>query len=243
MSTEQTPQKNTPSIALGSGGIQLTNLDEAWRFANMIVKAGMAPKAYENKPEAVLIAMQLGMELGISPMASVQSITVINGIPTVYGDAVKALVISNSVCEYIKESFEGETPQAFKATCISKRKGQDPVTTIVTWADIVRAGLDKKAGDMYSKFPKRMLMFKARNWNLRDNFPEVLKGFKIYEDVIDYEDLSKPAEPKAVEKDPAKYNHLKNIKSQPEEVQEAVVVESTTAEPSNLQPGEQTALV
>src|SRR6185295_456507 len=33
--------------------------------------------------------------------------------------------------------------------------------------------------------PQRMLMFRSRGWNLRDNFGDVLKGMPIYEEVID----------------------------------------------------------
>jgi hypothetical protein len=44
--------------------------------------------------EAVLIALQHGAELGLPKMASLQNIAVINGKPSVYGDALMALVQS-----------------------------------------------------------------------------------------------------------------------------------------------------
>ena len=54
-------------IAFGGQGVQLASLDEAYRFANAVVASGFAPRGME-KPESVLIAIQLGMELGMTPM-------------------------------------------------------------------------------------------------------------------------------------------------------------------------------
>ena len=59
-------------IALGAQGVQLASIDEAFRFARAVVASGFAPKGME-KPESVMIAIQLGMELGLTPMAALQN--------------------------------------------------------------------------------------------------------------------------------------------------------------------------
>ncbi len=52
----------------------------------------------------VLVAMQWGAEIGLAPMQALQNIAVINGKPSVYGDAAMALVQASPHCEDIYEA-------------------------------------------------------------------------------------------------------------------------------------------
>ncbi|HHH2239778.1 TPA: hypothetical protein ACPZUV_004417, partial [Yersinia enterocolitica] len=70
------------------------NFEQAQRFAEAIAGSQFAPSNYRGKPNDVLIAMQMGAELGFQPMQSVQGIAVINGRPSVWGDALRALILS-----------------------------------------------------------------------------------------------------------------------------------------------------
>jgi len=83
-----------PVVYEQRGGLVPTNFDEAFRMAAAFAGSGMVPKAYEGKPEAVFVAMQMGAELGIPPLQAVQNIAVINGKPGVYGDMGKALLLA-----------------------------------------------------------------------------------------------------------------------------------------------------
>src|SRR5690606_7457425 len=96
------------------------NIDEALRFADHLSQADIVPKDYQRKPGNVLVAIQWGMELGLQPMQAMQNIAVINGRPSLWGDAVIALVRSSPLCEYVYESDDGET-----ATCRVKRRGEE----------------------------------------------------------------------------------------------------------------------
>jgi hypothetical protein len=55
---------------------------EAVQFANMIAKSTLVPQEYRGKPENIFLALQLGAEIGLSPLQAVQNIAVINGRPT-----------------------------------------------------------------------------------------------------------------------------------------------------------------
>ena len=63
--------------------------------------------------------MQWGAEIGLQPLQAMQNIAVINGRPSLWGDAVLALVRSSGLLE----QFE-ETQTEDMATCTVKRKGQ-----------------------------------------------------------------------------------------------------------------------
>lgn len=178
-------------------GFAPVTLDEAMRFSEMLSKSQMVPKAYQNKPEDVLVAVQWGKELGLAPLQALQNIACINGKPSVYGDAAMALVQASPVCEDIEEFFEGEgTPNPI-AVCIAHRKGRKPVKATFSVEDAKRAGLWGKQGP-WQAYPKRMMQMRARGFALRDAFPDVLKGLITAEEAQDYPETKDitPARPK-----------------------------------------------
>jgi hypothetical protein len=171
-------------INFGEQGVQLASLEDAFRFANAVAASGFAPRGME-KPEAILVAIQLGAELGLTPMSALQNIAVINGRPAIYGDAALALVRSSGLLEVFREEEIGEAgkdTQGVKVT--AKRKGFDEASETFTVADAKLSKLWGKAGP-WSDYPKRMLKFRARGFILRDLFGDVLKGLRTMEEVRD----------------------------------------------------------
>jgi hypothetical protein len=162
-------------------------MTEAIDFSNMLSKSTMVPKAYQNKPEDVLVAVQWGYELGLAPLQALQNIATINGKPSVYGDAAMALVQNSPVCEDVKEYFEGEGTSNPIAVCVAKRKNRTEVISKYSVEDAKRAGLWNKQGP-WTQYPKRMLQMRARGFALRDAFPDVLKGLITVEEAQDYPD-------------------------------------------------------
>ena len=164
-------------------GIEVRNLDDAMKACEIIVKSRISPT--HDTPEKVFVAVQHGMELGLSPMQALQSIAVINGKPALWGDAIPGLIHASGKCEYIKEWIEGEGEKAV-AICETKRKDQGiPYTRRFSVAAAKRAGLMGKKGP-WTDYPQRMLALRARAWALRDAFADVLKGLHAVEEVQDY---------------------------------------------------------
>lgn len=181
-------------IALDKSGVQLRSFDEMARFCRAIVNSGLAPKAFQS-PEAVMVAIQHGMELGLAPMQSLQSIAVVNGRPTLWGDAALALCTAHPSFLDIEESIDGNT-----ATCVIKRRDRSAVVRTFSEADAKRAGLWGKAGP-WQQYPQRMLQMRARSWAMRDAFPDALKGVGIREEVQDYSTAAKPVSGRVVASD------------------------------------------
>jgi hypothetical protein len=180
-----------------ASGLALQSFDDAWRFWQMVAKTDFAPKDFKNKPESCMLAGQHGAELGLGPMQSLQCIAVINGRPTIWGDAALALVQSSAVCEFISEAVEGDGDQMV-ATCIAKRRGYPAPSAIkFSVADAKRAGLWGKSGP-WTQYPRRMLQLRARGFALRDAFPDVLKGLVTAEEVQDYPQAEPAKEPVVV---------------------------------------------
>jgi hypothetical protein len=167
--------------------LALASFDDAFRFAKMVASSEFAPKDFKGKAESCLLAIQHGSEVGLSPMQSLQSIAVINGRPTIWGDAALALVQSSPVCEYVKEYTEGQG-DSLTAVCEAKRRGYPaPTVSRFSMADAKRAGLAGKQGP-WSQYPERMLALRARGFALRNAFADALRGLITAEEAQDYPD-------------------------------------------------------
>jgi len=177
-----------------AGGLALQSFDDAYRFSKMVASSDFAPKDFKGKPESCMLAIQHGSEVGLSPMQSLQSIAVINGRPTIWGDAALALVQSSPVCEYVREYTEGDGEQLV-AVCEAKRKGY-PAPTVVRFsvADAKKAGLWGKAGP-WQNYPARMLTLRARGFALRNAFADALRGLITAEEAQDYPTAAPAHEP------------------------------------------------
>jgi hypothetical protein len=169
-----------------------TTLSEAISFSEMLASSSMIPKAFQGKPEDVLVCVQWGCEIGLAPLQALQNIAVINGKPSIYGDAAMALVQASSVCEDVEEYFEGEGTPNPVAVCVARRKGRKPVTVRFGIDDAKRAGLWGKQGP-WSMYPKRMMQMRARGFALRDAFPDVLRGLITSEEAQDFVESQLPA--------------------------------------------------
>lgn len=197
-------------IAIEESGVSLRSFDEMARFSQAIIASGLAPKSFQT-PESVMVAIQTGMEIGLKPMQALQGIAVINGRPTLWGDAALAIVRAHPDFLNIEEEFErGENEESMMAVCTIERSGQTPTRRTFSVADAKKAGLWKKAGP-WSQYPKRMLAMRARSFAMRDAFPDALKGCGIREEISDI------PKAKARELKPAVDLVLPEPEAQPEE--------------------------
>ena len=168
-----------------TNGLSLSTMADAMAFAKLVAPTEFAPKGMA-KWESCLLAIQHGSEIGLSPMQSLQSIAVVNGRPTIYGDAALAVCLASVVCEYVTESVDGEGDRMV-ATCSAQRRGYPaPITSTFSVADAKAAGLWGKQGP-WSQYPKRMLAMRARGFALRNAFADVLRGLVTAEEAQDYQ--------------------------------------------------------
>ena len=158
--------------------------EQAFRMAQLVCKAGMAPRGME-QPEKVVTAILHGMEIGLKPMQAVQSIAIVNGRPAVWGDAAIGMVRASGLCAWVTERIDGEGDAAV-AVCETQRVGEpQPQRRTFSVADAKRAGLWGKSGP-WQQYPLRMLQLRARAFALRDVYADVLKGLHVAEEAQDY---------------------------------------------------------
>ena len=184
-------------------GIAPTNIEEGWRLAQIFAKSEMVPKGFRGKPEDVIVAIQMGVELGLAPMQALGSIAVINGRAGVWGDGLLALIMAaKSVYADHDEYFEAPvnallmerreqlTAADLKddrtcAVCVFVRHGKaTPIIRRFSVGQAKKAGLLSKPGP-WAEYPDRMLAMRARSYAARDGFPDILRGIHGAEELRD----------------------------------------------------------
>lgn len=177
------------------GALRPRNLTEAIELAKHLAHSGMVPKHYIGNPGAIIAALQYGAEVGLAPMAALKNIAVINGHPSLWGDAALAVVQVHPDCKDVIEKFDEKT---MTATCTIKRKGRSDTVCTFSKANAEKAGLWKKQGP-WQQYPQRMLQMRARGFALRDAFPDALCGLMLAEEARDIVvDVALASEPKSL---------------------------------------------
>jgi hypothetical protein len=172
------------TIAPAAFSLVPKNLDQAMELAKLIADSDLAPKDYKGKPGNVLIAVQMGQEVGLPPMSAIQNIAVINGKPGLYGDVGKAIllaagfIIEEDDVEIIKKTGMGR--------CRITRPGHPPVERTFSRESAKTAGLAGKQGP-WSQYPERQMAWRAFWFAARDAAADVLKGLTGAEELRDVE--------------------------------------------------------
>lgn len=153
------------------------NFQEAFQIAEMLSQSEMVPKNYQRKPNDIVIAMAMGSELGFQPLQSLQNIAVINGRPSVWGDAFRALIIGSPDLVEFKEWYENET-----AHCLIKRRLTSGAVAefngSFSIADAKQANLWGKQGP-WTQYPRRQQQWRALGFAGRDAYADRLRGIWI----------------------------------------------------------------
>jgi hypothetical protein len=162
--------------------LEPTNFEQAEKFAKMVAESDFAPKDFKGKPGNILVAMQYGNEIGLKPMQALQNISVINGRPTLWGDAALGLIRCHSSCKYVKEWLEGSIKDNSAIAYCEVMRGTEKVLRSFSIDQARRAGLLSKQGPWQS-YPERLLQMRARGFALRDAYADLLKGMYLREEL------------------------------------------------------------
>jgi hypothetical protein len=143
-----------------------------------VINSGLA-LGHRNK-ESVVIALQLGAELGFSPMQSLRTITVLNGRPVPSADGCVAAVTASCQCDYFREV---ETTDTFSTWETRRRGDAQPRQFTFTIDDARRAGLTQR--EHWRAYPKRMLAARAKKYLAQDTYPDIVGGLLSAEEALD----------------------------------------------------------
>jgi hypothetical protein len=150
-----------------------SRLTERMTYAKALAHASLLPRAYRDQPANVLLAMEYGDALGLSPIAAIQGVHVIDGKPTASASLIGALVRRAGHRLRVETSPDGTSATA---TIIRADDPDFPFTCTWTMDRARAAGLLGKSGGSWSTYPQAMLKARAITEVARDACPEVLSG-------------------------------------------------------------------
>ena len=141
-----------------------------------LAKSSLIPTQFKDKPADLAIAISMGNEVGLHWTHAIQSMAVINGRPSLWGDGALAVVMAHKDFEWIDENESDDT----KGVTIIKRRGMPPRRYEFTLEMARGAGLLTK--DTYKQHQARMLQRRSRARCMADTFPDALKGIGLADD-------------------------------------------------------------
>lgn len=150
-------------------GLDGASLPDMVRYAEQLANANLLPGQYRKQPANVLFAMEYGRTLGITPLAAITGIHVIEGKPSASAALISGLVRQAGH----KLRVRMENGRAV-ATIV---RSDDPDFEFRAEWDMDRAktaGLANK--DVWRKYPQAMLKARAISEVARDACEEVLFG-------------------------------------------------------------------
>ena len=152
------------------------------QYAKALAASNLLPKAYQQQPANVLLALDLGRSIGISPAQALAAIAVVNGRPTMSASLQAALV--RRAGHKLRVSVLDE-PLAATAELT---RADDPDFTFEAVWTMERA---QKAGlwgstPSWKAYPQAMLAARAQTEVIRLGAPDVLIGIDYDPDELDH---------------------------------------------------------
>ena len=154
-----------------------TNWTDLMAFCTDLAKSSLIPKDFRDRPADLAIAISMGNEVGLHWTHAIQSMAVINGRPSLWGDGALAVVMAHPAFEWINEN---DCTDQMGVTII-KRRGMPERRYEFTLEMARGAGLLGK--DTYKQHQGRMLQRRARARCMADTFPDALKGIGLADDL------------------------------------------------------------
>jgi len=168
-----------------SGGFSLTptTMQEAFDMANLMANSEMVPKDYQGKPGNVLVAVQMGAELGLKPVQALQNIAVVNGRPSVWGDGLRALIMSAPDLVNIEDHLDLQT---MTATCtITRNVNGNNVLFVGQFSQADAQAANLWGRNTWKSYPKKMLEWRAFGFSARKAYADRLRGIQLAEEMQD----------------------------------------------------------
>ena len=182
------PAKKTATGAVRS--IEPGYAEALLAYASILHKGG----AKGGRAEEIALKIEVGRDVGLPPTQACAFVMIVNGKPTIWGDAALALIRASGLLEDVEETYEGDpepdengrpTNRNFTAVCTVKRIGSArPRTERFSVGDAIRANLWTKKGP-WQEYPTRQLMWRAKGFACRDEFQDVLCGCIFTEEAMD----------------------------------------------------------
>lgn len=165
---------------------EIVPLNQMMDMAETLAKSTIVPQQYMNRPENILLALDMSNRLGISPLVVMQQLYIIQGRPSWSGQFVATIVQTNPKFEDVELVYVGEEGKdSFGAYVRAKDKetGKELKGTTVT----MKMAKEEKWGPKWRTMPGQMLGYRAYTFFGRMYCPAELMGLYTTDEVEDFD--------------------------------------------------------
>lgn len=165
----------------------IEDFKSAYRMAEALASTDMVPTTYQKKPANCLIAMEMGVRLGISALMVMQNLDVVHGRPTWRGSFVAGLINGSRRFKgplRYELSGSGEKMQCYAYAV--DLEGNIIKGTTITMEMAKKEGWSTKNGSKWLTMPEQMIQYRAASYFGRVHCPDVLLGLYTAEEVEDF---------------------------------------------------------
>lgn len=194
--TELTEQ-NTKSAPLDYFNSDVMN--KAYRHAKVLAASDIVPDTYRNKPENILIAMDLANRTGFGLMQVMQSLYIVRGHVSWSGSFCMSAIKASGLYEWVKYCRVGDPDTreyGYFVQALDKSTGQVVNGPLVNWAMVKAEAWDSKPGSKWKSMSDLMFRYRAAALFARTECPEVLQGLQTTEEVQDVKGYEEPQKQK-----------------------------------------------
>ena len=165
-----------------TGELVYTHWDQLTQISKQVMDAGISKLG---NPAQINLIILKGKRLGLDLFEALENITVINNKTSINGALASALVERSGLLIDKSHVYEGEG-DARKCSVTVQRKGRKHTTWSFTIKEAKSAGLyPGKSGSGWSSYPDSMLYWRALGFCYRREFPDVLQGMYLTEELAD----------------------------------------------------------
>ena len=139
------------------------SMEKMLDMANMLAKSTIVPQEYRNRPENVFLALDTANRLGISPMAIMSGMHIVQGRPSFSGSFIAGLLKSTPLFSDVELIWVGE-------------KGKDD------WGCYVQA-IETRTGKLLKGPTVDIKMAKGEGWMRNTKWqtmPELMLSYRAY---------------------------------------------------------------
>ena len=165
-----------------------TTLPKRWSSPSSSPAAPSSRRSTAVSPGDILVCPQMGAELGLSPLSALQSISVINGKPSVSSDGAIALVQASGLLEEPRGRRRRRRARAVAATDRMIRRGRAHACISRSSRSPMRSGRGSAGRNVWKSYPDVMLVARARSACMRARVtsPGRARRRDTREEAVDY---------------------------------------------------------
>ena len=172
-------------------------LNNAYKNATVLAKSDLVPETYKNRPDNVLLAMDLASRTGFGLMQVMQNLYIVRNRPSWSGAFCMSAIKASGLYEWVKYVCVGEPgtdSYGYLVQAKDRSTGETVNGPAVTWEMVKAYGWDKKPGTQWKIAPDLMFKYRAAAFFARTECPEVLQGLQTdveIKDTYGYEEKQK----------------------------------------------------